>query len=81
MERQFPNLSKPITVGRVTYGNFVPHGVNVHLAAEIKKHVKIPVATLVGLNDPDQIEKIIASGQADIVYMGRALLADPELPR
>ena len=59
---------------------FTEHGVNVYLAAEIKKHVKIPVATLGGLNDPAQMEEIIASGKADIIYMGRALLADPELP-
>ena len=34
-----------------------------------------------GLNDPAQMEEIIASGKADVVYMGRALLADPYLPR
>ena len=59
---------------------FSPHGVNVYLAAEIKKHVSKPVATIGALNDPAQMEEIIASGQADVVYMGRALLADPELP-
>lgn len=60
---------------------FKPHGCNVYLAAEIKKHVKVPVATIGGLNDPAQMEEIIASGQADVVYMARALLADPFLPR
>lgn len=51
------------------------------MAVEIKKHVKVPVATIGGLNDPAQMEEIIASGKADVVYMGRALLADPFLPR
>lgn len=60
---------------------FKEHGCNVYLAAEIKKHVSIPVATIGGLNDPQQMEEIIASGKADIVYMARALLADPFLPR
>ena len=60
---------------------FKEHGCNVYLAAEIKKHVSIPVATLGGLNDPAQMEEIIASGKADVVYMARALLADPFLPR
>lgn len=60
---------------------FEEHGRNVFLAAEIKKHVSVPVATLGGLNDPEQMEEIIASGKADIVYMGRALLADPYLPQ
>lgn len=60
---------------------FKEHGCNVYLAAEIKKHVSIPVATIGGLNDPEQMEEIIASGKADVVYMARALLADPFLPR
>ena len=60
---------------------FKEHGCNVYLAAEIKRHVSVPVATIGGLNDPAQMERIIASGQADVVYMARALLADPELPR
>lgn len=60
---------------------FKEHGCNVHLAAEIRKHVSKPVATIGGLNDPAQLEEIITSGKADIVYMARALLADPELPR
>lgn len=60
---------------------FEDHGRNVFLAEEIKKHVSVPVATLGGLNDPAQMEEIVASGKADVVYMGRALLADPYLPR
>ena len=59
---------------------FRDHGCNVYLAAEIKKHVSKPVATIGGLSDPVQMEEIIASGKADIVVMGRGLLADPELP-
>lgn len=60
---------------------FLPHGSNVYLAAEIKKHVSVPVATIGGLNDPAHMEEIIASGKADVVEMARALLADPELPK
>jgi 2,4-dienoyl-CoA reductase-like NADH-dependent reductase (Old Yellow Enzyme family)/thioredoxin reductase len=60
---------------------FAPHGVNVHLAAEIKRHVSVPVATVGALNEPAEMERIIASGEADVVCMARALLADPELPR
>ncbi len=59
---------------------FSDHGCNVYLAAEIKKHVKVPVATIGALNDPAQMEEIIASGKADLVEMTRALLADAELP-
>lgn len=60
---------------------FDEHGVNVWLAAEIKKHVKKPVATIGALSDPQQMEDIIASGKADVVYMGRQLLADPFHPQ
>lgn len=59
---------------------FLPHGPNVYLAEAIKKHVKVPVATIGALNDPAMMEEIIASGKADLVEMARALLADPELP-
>ncbi len=59
---------------------FRDHGCNVWLAREIKKHVSKPVATLGGLSDPQQMEDIIANGDADLVVMGRALLADPEIP-
>ena len=60
---------------------FLDHGCNVYLAAEIKKAVRKPVSCVGALNDPEQCEEIIASGKADIVELGRALLADPYLPQ
>ncbi len=60
---------------------FAEHGANVYLAAEIKKHVSKPVAAIGALNDPAQMEEILASGKADLIYMARELLADPFLPR
>ena len=76
-----------ISAGSFKYGfavthppMFSDHGCNVHLAAEIKKHVSVPVATVGALNDPAQMEEIISSGQADLIMMARALLADPQLP-
>ena len=59
---------------------FDEHGMNVYLAAEIKKHVSIPVATIGAINDPAMMEEILESGKADIIYMGRELIADPYLP-
>lgn len=59
---------------------FIEHGCNVHLASEIKKHVKTPVATVGGLNDPDMMEEIIASGKADIVELARQSICDPYFP-
>ena len=59
---------------------FMEDGVNVKFAAEIKKHVKTPVATVGALTDPEMMEEIVASGKADIVQLGRQSLADPDLP-
>lgn len=59
---------------------FLPDGVNLKYAAAIKKHVKTPVATVGGFTDAAQMEEIVASGQADIVVLGRQALADPNLP-
>ena len=60
---------------------FFKRGVNVYLAAEIKKHVKCAVSCVGSLNDPAQMEAIIAAGEADCVEIGRAILADPYLPK
>ena len=60
---------------------FAEHGANVWLAAEIKKHVSKPVATIGAINDPAQMEEILEEGKADVIYMARELLADPFLPQ
>ncbi|MBR6259560.1 MAG: FAD-dependent oxidoreductase [Oscillospiraceae bacterium] len=58
---------------------FTEHGHLVHLAAEIKKNVKKPVCTVGGLSDLAMMEEIIASGKADMVALGRQMLADPDI--
>ena len=69
------------TFSRTHVSMFFPHGVNVEYAAEVKKHVrKSLVGTVGGLSDPYQMEQILATGKADIIYMGRELVCDPELP-
>ncbi|MDR0906548.1 MAG: NAD(P)/FAD-dependent oxidoreductase [Oscillospiraceae bacterium] len=69
------------TFARTHVSMFHPEGVNVEYAAEIKKHVtKSLVATVGGLTDPYYMEDILASGKADIVYIGRGLVCDPDLP-
>ena len=59
---------------------FLEDGCNVKYAAEIKKHVKAPVAAIGALADPELMEEIIATGKADVVEAARALLCDPDLP-
>jgi NADPH-dependent 2,4-dienoyl-CoA reductase/sulfur reductase-like enzyme len=52
----------------------------VHLAAAVKEVVKIPVMSVGNLGWPDLAEKVLEEGKADFIVMGRALLADPDLP-
>jgi 2,4-dienoyl-CoA reductase-like NADH-dependent reductase (Old Yellow Enzyme family)/thioredoxin reductase len=49
-------------------------------AAKIKKVLNIPVMAVGRINDPVIADDIIKNGEADLVCMGRGLLADPELP-
>lgn len=57
-----------------------PWASHVHLAAEIKKVVTLPVIAIRRIL-PEMAETIIKEGKADFVAMGRALIADPELPQ
>jgi len=59
---------------------YSPAGVLVKLAADIKTTVSIPVIATGGITDPEYAEKILEDGQADLVAIGRALIADPEWP-
>lgn len=58
---------------------YVPHGCNLHLAATVKKAVsKCYVATVGAHYDPAECDRIIRDGEADLIYIGRQLIADPE---
>jgi dimethylglycine catabolism A len=63
-----------------------PFGVNAHLAAGIRAAVRgaghhTPVVAAGKIHTFEQAESILAAGQADLIGMARALLADPDLPR
>ena len=62
-------------------GAFQKHGENSGLAAEIKKHVKTPVVTVGAFSEPDKMEAFLEESGVDCIAMGRALIADPFLPR
>ena len=59
---------------------FVPRKAYVYLAQGIKTAVSVPVIASNRINDPELAEEILEEGQADLVTMARALLADPDLP-
>ncbi len=56
------------------------HGWMTDHAAAVKKIVDKPVFTVGRINDVLVAESVVASGKADGIAMGRASLADPELP-
>ncbi|HHW44629.1 MAG TPA: NADH:flavin oxidoreductase [Desulfotomaculum sp.] len=56
-------------------------GFFVYLAEAVKPAVKVPVLVTGGLGDPVLANAVIAEGKADLVGIGRALLADPEWAR
>ena len=58
---------------------YIPRGTNLHLSEMIKKAVSVPVMCAGGLN-VEIAEQAIRDGKADLVLIGRGLIADPELP-
>ena len=60
--------------------NFSEHMPNVKYAKKIKENVDILVSVVGAIMNPDEAEKIIADGCADLVALGRPLAADPNWP-
>lgn len=54
-----------------------PHNHLVHFAEDFKKVLHIPVVTVGSIKTMEDAEAIVASGKADIVAIGRSLIADP----
>jgi 2,4-dienoyl-CoA reductase-like NADH-dependent reductase (Old Yellow Enzyme family)/thioredoxin reductase len=59
----------------------LPDGVNESLAARIRNSVSIPVVVAGRLGDPDRMRDVLGKGMADVVALGRPIVADPDLPR
>lgn len=70
----------PETNQHMVPSTFHPFGVNVEFAAAIKQAVKTPVAVVGGLDDPDLAEQVLAQGKADLIALGRSIIADAQLP-
>ncbi len=51
-----------------------------HLAKQAKAVLKVPVIAANRIKDPLTAEMVLREGRCDLVSMGRALIADPELP-
>jgi 2,4-dienoyl-CoA reductase-like NADH-dependent reductase (Old Yellow Enzyme family)/thioredoxin reductase len=59
---------------------YAPEGIFVPLAAAVKSAVGIPVITVGRIRTPALADQILGENKADFVSMGRALIADPDLP-
>lgn len=55
-----------------------PYGFFVKIAGDIKKAVNVPVSAVGRIVDADMAARVIESGMADIVALGRPLLTDPD---
>lgn len=56
-------------------------GVLVDYAAAVKQRTSLPVVAVGKLSDPRLVEEVITSGRADLVALGREVIADPDFPR
>ena len=68
-------------------GGLVPHakvpagpGYQVPFAAAVRHGAGVPTAAVGLVTEPAQAEQIVATGQADAVFMARAMLRDPYWP-
>ena len=57
----------------------IANGTYLELASAIKKAVDVPVICVGGICSLDRADRILSKGLADLVAMGRAFIADPEL--
>jgi len=59
---------------------YVEEGIFVHLAQGVKSVVDIPVITVGRIRNPVMAEEVLQEEKADLISMGRALIADPHMP-
>ncbi len=59
----------------------VPRGVFAYMTRAIKRLVPVPVIASHRINDPRTARRLLSEGYSDMVAMGRALIADPMLPK
>jgi 2,4-dienoyl-CoA reductase-like NADH-dependent reductase (Old Yellow Enzyme family)/thioredoxin reductase len=70
--RNFPTPVAPVRL---------PHGLEVNLATAVKQVVSVPVMTANRIVTPQEAEDILEQGRADLIGIGRGLIADPEWPK
>lgn len=61
-----------------TIATSVPRAAFTGITGRLKPHVSLPLITTNRINMPQVAERVLASGDADMVSMARPLLADPQ---
>ncbi len=59
----------------------VPRGVFAYMARAVRQQVLVPVIASHRISDPQVARRLLTEGYCDMVAMGRALIADPFLPK
>jgi 2,4-dienoyl-CoA reductase-like NADH-dependent reductase (Old Yellow Enzyme family) len=86
-----PRLARYVNLVNVSAGAYgsdpvivaphsVPYGFNAELARAVRAVVRLPVLSAGRIWDPAQMAALVESGACDIIGLGRALWADPDLP-
>lgn len=79
VQERYP-IAKPTYAFLRSLPMYTPRGSYLFLARGIKERVRIPVIAVGRLNTPSILRDTIEKERADIIALGRALLADPDLP-
>ena len=68
--------SKQLTIPSM----YVPHGCFAHLAEAVKKIATVPVIAVGRIKSPQMADRFVEEGKADMIALGRSLIADPRWP-
>ncbi|HEC36635.1 hypothetical protein LCGC14_0705100 [marine sediment metagenome] len=64
----------------ITIPTYIDHGGFIKYAEAIKQNVNIPVIGVGRINSPAMADRFIQQGKADIIYLARQLICDPDTP-
>lgn len=73
------NLTRGVSTATWIPPTYCPRSLYTDNAAEIKKHVNIPIISVCAIR-PEKGEEMVKNGEADFIALGRQILADPDYP-
>ncbi len=76
-----PSLGNVKSYGQIVMPMYMPRGYRVDLGAQVKEKISVPLSIAGRINAPDLAREITVTGKADLVDLGRQLIADPYFPQ